>query len=75
MQDTIAFYEERRQAVTDGVTTLGEATRNDHPDCIKWNRELNLRLSRNHAISFQESALRTGMYRPFVKQKLYLRQL
>ena len=71
MQDTIAFYEERRQAVTDGVTTLGEATRNDHPDCIKWNRELNLRLSRNHRICFKSLALRSGMYRPFVKQNLY----
>ncbi|MYC64655.1 MAG: DEAD/DEAH box helicase [Caldilineaceae bacterium SB0661_bin_34] len=71
MQTMIAFYEERRQAVADGVTSVQEATRNDYPDRIKWNRELNLRLMRNHEIYFQNSVLRTGMYRPFVKQHLY----
>ena len=71
MQDMIAFYEERRQAVADGVTSVEEATRNDCPHRIKWNRELTLRLSRNHEICFQTSTLRMGMYRPFVKQKLY----
>ena len=67
----IAFYEERRQAVAGSVTSMQEATRNDYPDRIKWNRELNLRLSRNHVVCFQRSVLRTGMYRPFVKQHLY----
>ena len=71
MQDMIAFYEERRQAVVDGVTSVQEATRNDTPDRIKWNRELNLRLSRNHEICFESAVQRTGMYRPFVKQHLY----
>ena len=71
MQAMIAFYEERRQAVAGGVTSMQEATRNDYPDRIKWNRELNLRLLRNHEVCFQTSVLRTGMYRPFVKQHLY----
>ena len=71
MHDMIAFYEERRQAVVDDVTSVQEATRNDYPGRIKWNRELNLRLSRNHEICFQSAVQRTGMYRPFVKQHLY----
>ena len=71
MQEMIAFYEERRQMVADGKVSLEEATRNEHPDRIKWNRELNLRLSRNYEICFQANMLRTGLYRPFVKQHLY----
>ena len=71
MQEMITFYEERRQMVADGKASLEEVTRNEYPDRIKWNRELNLRLSRNYAICFQALMLRTGMYRPFVKQHLY----
>ena len=71
MQEMIAFYEERRQIVADGKASMEEATRNEYPDRIKWNRELNLRLSRNYEICFQANMIRTGMYRPFVKQHLY----
>ena len=71
MQEMITFYEERRHMVADGKASLEEVTRNVYPDRIKWNRELNLRLSRNYEICFQAILLRTGMYRPFVKQHLY----
>ena len=52
MQDMIAFYEERRQAIAQDRASVGEATRNNHPHLIKWSDELRKDLSRNRPIEF-----------------------
>ena len=66
-----AIYEQRRKAVHAGSMTLEEATTNDSPHLIKWNRELGNRLRRNRDGSFDIARLRTAHHRPFVKQWLH----
>ena len=71
-QDMIAFYEDRRRRVEAGDLTFAEATRNDAPIQIKWHSDLRDRFRKNRSLQYQQDRLRTGMYRPFVKQTLYL---
>ena len=72
IQKMIAFYEKRRRQVKTGELTFAEATRNDAPSQIKWHSDLKDRFRKNRSLQFQQDRLRTGMYRPFVKQALYL---
>ena len=72
IQKMIAFYEKRRRQVKTGELTFAEATRNDAPSQIKWHSDLRDRFRKNRSLQFQQDRLRTGMYRPFVKQALYL---
>ena len=72
IQKMISFYEKRRRQVKTGELTFAEATRNDAPSQIKWHSDLKDRFRKNRSLQFQQDRLRTGMYRPFVKQALYL---
>ncbi|MCY4526662.1 MAG: DEAD/DEAH box helicase family protein [Anaerolineaceae bacterium] len=71
VRDLITFYETQRLRIATGEVTFAEATLNNAPDRFKWHRELKDRLRRGRELTFQESNLRTGMYRPFLKKFLF----
>ena len=65
------FYEQQRKAVNAGAVTLEDATTNDSPHLIKWNRELKSSLRRDRRSQFDVCRLRPTHHRPFVRQWLY----
>ena len=71
MQDMTVFYEQRRQQVSDGKISAGQASRNDAPTQIKWTAGLSNKLKRTLEIYHDPGNGRTSMYRPFIKQYVY----
>ena len=71
IQDMIAFYEDRRLAVVSGAMSLEEASRNNAPNRIRFDREFLLTLRRNIPLEPDVLKCRVSMYRPFCKQYLY----
>ena len=70
MQGMIAYYEQQREKVAAGRLSVTQATRNDAPNRLRWDKGLENRLSRLQEIQFRPDTLRIGMYRPYVKQNL-----
>ena len=71
IEDMIAYYEDRRMAVASGAVSLAEASRNNAPDRIRFDREFLLTLRREIPLAPDFLKCRVSMYRPFCKQYLY----
>ena len=71
VQDMLAFYEDRRLAVVSGAMSLAEASRNNAPNRIRFDREFLLTLRRNIPLEPDALKCRVSLYRPFCKQYLY----
>ena len=70
IQDMITFYEKQRMQLASGKLSVDQATRNDAPDRLRWDKGLENRLARLQKIKFRPDTLRMGMYRPFINQHL-----
>lgn len=76
IQDLIQFYNEQRELLhkkwKENKGEKLETILDFSTTRITWNRGLKNDISKNKEISFDESNVRLGLYRPFFKQKMYL---
>ncbi len=71
----IETYETARRRVEVGEVSAESATCRDALNRIKWYLDLRQRLFRGLSVSFQESCIRSVLYRPFVSQHLYYERI
>jgi predicted helicase len=76
IKDLVEFYNEQREFLhkkwKGNNTEKLESILDFSTKRITWNRGLKNDISKNKEISFHESNVRLGLYRPFFKQKMYL---
>ena len=83
MRDLIDDYETQRRTIVPSLDVSNAAARKARvgqlvkrdPTRISWSDGLLNSIARNREISFDASKLRSAMYRPFSRQKLYLDDL
>ncbi len=73
---TIDFYERQRKSYATSPIKDVDKFIDTNPAEVSWSRGLKQSLKSNKSISYNQLNIRTSLYRPFVKQNLYLsRQL
>lgn len=76
VKKTVSFYESQRRSYENAPVKDIEKFIDSDAEKISWSRGLKQSLKSNKSISFNDKNIRTSLYRPYVKQKLYLsRQL